>query len=229
MVDFAALAAEFPRDAIHWRAQTLTKSGDKAMALAYLDARDVMDRLDDVCGPENWQDDYFETAKGRLICRLSIRVGDEWVAKSDGAGETDIEGEKGAISGALKRAAVKWGIGRYLYDMPAPWVPCDTYESGGKNRWSKWTADPWDFVRGEKPGPKPVTEPGSNRLPKAKAKELFERLQAALRKCETPAAYDDFWQHEKTIAARKSLPEDWERELIKMAGEHVNSMTDAAA
>ena len=42
------LAAEFPKEDIHWRAQSLTKDGDKAMALAYLDARDVMDRLDQI-------------------------------------------------------------------------------------------------------------------------------------------------------------------------------------
>ena len=146
-MNLGMLYAEFPREAVHWRAQSLTKDGTKAMALAYLDARDVMDRLDDAVRPENWQDSYFETAKGRLICTLSIRIGGEWISKSDGAGETDVEGEKGAISAALKRAAVKWGVGRYLYDMPAPWVPCESYEKGGKHHWRKWTADPWQFVR----------------------------------------------------------------------------------
>jgi hypothetical protein len=48
-IDFAALAAEFPRDVVSWRAQTVSKNGDKALALAYIDARDVMRRLDDVC------------------------------------------------------------------------------------------------------------------------------------------------------------------------------------
>lgn len=137
---FADLAAPFPPEAIHWRAQTVTKNGDKALALAYIDARDVMDRLDAVCGPANWQDSYTETAKGRLICTLSLRVGEEWIAKSDGAGDTDVEGSKGAISDALKRAAVKWGIGRYLYDLGNVWAPCESYEVNGKKKWSKWGA-----------------------------------------------------------------------------------------
>jgi hypothetical protein len=117
------------------------------MALAYIDARAVMDRLDSVCGPENWTDAYTETPKGRLICTLSINIGGQWVSKSDGAGDTDVEGDKGAISDALKRAAVKWGIGRYLYDMPTPWVPCESYKKGDKNYWKKWTDSPWNHVR----------------------------------------------------------------------------------
>lgn len=137
-IDFKALAAPFPPSAIHWRAQTLTRDGDKALALAYLDARDVMDRLDEICGPENWKDSYIETARGRTICTLEIRTGGEWVGKSDGSGDTDVEGEKGSISGALKRAAVKWGVGRYLYDLGNVWAPCESYDAGGKKRWRKW-------------------------------------------------------------------------------------------
>jgi len=140
------LHAEFPRDAVSWRAQTLTKDGSKALALAYIDARDVMERLDAVCGPENWQDSHQETAKGRIISTISILCGDTWVSKSDGAGATDVEGDKGAISDAYKRAAVKWGIGRYLYGMPNVWVPCETYEKNGRKVWNKWKVDPWTCV-----------------------------------------------------------------------------------
>lgn len=127
---------------IHWRAQGVTKDGAKAMALAYIDARNVMERLDEVCGAQNWEDSYHETDKGRLLCTIRINVDGVWIAKSDGAGESDIEGEKGAISGAFKRAAVKWGIGRYLYDMPCPWVECESYEADDRGRkkfkWSAW-------------------------------------------------------------------------------------------
>ena len=132
------LRAPFPSDGIHWRAQTVTQDGTKALALAYLDARDVMDRLDDVAGAENWRDAYAETPKGRIICTLEIRVAGEWIGKSDGAGDTDVEGDKGAISDALKRAAVKWGIGRYLYDLGNVWAPCESYEANGKKKWKKW-------------------------------------------------------------------------------------------
>lgn len=145
--DIAKLALEFPKDAISWRAQSVTKDGTKAMALAYIDARDVMERLDEICGPSDWQDRY-EFHGSRTICYLSIRIGDEWITKADGAGDSDVEAEKGAISDALKRAAVKWGIGRYLYALDAPWVPCESGEWNGKKQWKRWKADPWSFVKG---------------------------------------------------------------------------------
>lgn len=136
--DPAQLAAPFPPDAVSWRAQNLSREGTSALALAYIDARDVMNRLDEVVGPANWTDAYAETPKGRLICTLSLRIGDEWVSKSDGAGDTDVEGDKGAISDALKRAAVKWGIGRYLYDLESVWGDCESHEKNGKKMWKKW-------------------------------------------------------------------------------------------
>ena len=142
-MDLKGLQKEFPKSAIHWRAQQIRNK--RALALAYIDARDVMNRLDECIGPENWQDAYHQ-ADGRTFCRISIRIGDEWVSKSDGAGDTQVEGEKGAISDAFKRAAVKWGIGRYLYAMPAPWVPCETYMRGDKEYFRKFTASPWEFL-----------------------------------------------------------------------------------
>lgn len=145
---FDKLSAPFPPEAIHWRAQNVTdRNGGSALALAYIDARDVMDRLDAVAGPANWATTYEETAKGRILCRLSIRHEGEWIMKTDGAGDTDVEGEKGAISDALKRAAVSWGIGRYLYDLGNVWAPCDLMmkdgkpllNQRGKPQWKAWT------------------------------------------------------------------------------------------
>ncbi len=137
------LAAPFPPEQIHWRAQTLTGDKSKALALAYIDARDVMDRLDAVMGPANWATTYEETAKGRMLCRLSLRVDGEWIMKTDGAGNTDVEGEKGAISDALKRAAVSWGIGRYLYGIGNTWAPC---EVGNNGKWKAWKQPEADKV-----------------------------------------------------------------------------------
>lgn len=138
-IDFVALAAPFPPDRVSWRVGTSNKkkrqreTGDnfakatKGQALAYLDARDVMERLDDVCGPAGWQNRYTHADK-KTICEIGIWFGGEWVWKADGAGDSDIEAEKGALSDAFKRAAVRWGIGRYLYDVPSPWVDLDERE-----------------------------------------------------------------------------------------------------
>lgn len=115
------LHAPYPAAEIEWRVGSTNGDKTSGLALAYLTARHVMERLDQVCGPENWQDRY-EFHGARTICYLSIRIDGEWVTKADGAGDSDVEAEKGAISDALKRAAVKWGIGRYLYDLGNIWV-----------------------------------------------------------------------------------------------------------
>lgn len=115
------LRAPFPPDCVHWRVGATNADKSKGIALAYIDARDVMERLDQVVGPENWQCDYPHAGE-KTVCRIGIRIKDEWVWKSNGAGDTDVEGAKGALSDAFKRAAVLWGIGQYLYDIETPWV-----------------------------------------------------------------------------------------------------------
>lgn len=119
------LAAPFPPSDIEWRIQSSGKKGDRVWArvLAYITSRAVMQRLDDVCGAGNWRNEFRYEQGGAVLCGLSIRVGDgpfsatEWVTKWDGAENTDVEAVKGGLSGAMKRAAVQWGIGRYLYDL----------------------------------------------------------------------------------------------------------------
>lgn len=140
------LKEPFLKKEVHWRvgATNAKKLGVKpweatsGIALAYINARDVMKRLDDVAGINNWEDEYIETPKGRVICKLSIRMNDEWIIKSDGAGDTATEGEKGAISDAFKRAAVKFGIGRYLYYLPATWVNLSNGKIAGNPELPKW-------------------------------------------------------------------------------------------
>lgn len=123
MSDFSkiatALAQPFDPSTIKWRlGQTFQRNGEwRGTALAYIDARHVMDRLDQVVGPAGWQTTIDEKPSGRVLCSMGVKYGDEWVFKTDGAGNTDIEGDKGGISDAIKRAAVQHGIGRYLYGM----------------------------------------------------------------------------------------------------------------
>ena len=98
------------------RAEVEFKPGG-GQQLAYIDARAVMKRLDDVMGIDGWQDSY-KSIENRTICELSLKINGVWITKSDGAGDTKIEGAKGGISDSFKRAAVKFGVGRYLYYLP---------------------------------------------------------------------------------------------------------------
>lgn len=122
-IDWGALAAPFEPDQIEWRVGNKSKRGDKATLLAYLTSRAVQERLDQVVGPANWRDSYQPLVAGNkvagFLCTIEIRVDGAWVGKTDAADTSDIEAIKGGVSGALKRAAVKWGIGRYLYDYDA--------------------------------------------------------------------------------------------------------------
>lgn len=123
------LAEPFPPDCVEWRVAQAGKTakGPWAKVLAYITARAIMDRLDQVMGPENWKVGYRFIGKDQageagVVCELSLKMAGEWVTKEDGADQTDIEAFKGGISSALKRAAVLWSVGRYLYSLEEGWA-----------------------------------------------------------------------------------------------------------
>ena len=111
------------------RTKPLVVSGSRALVCYYVDARTVMDRLDDVVGPEGWEDDCVPIAGGSVMCKLSLFIAETWVTRCDvgGPSEQPDEGDriKAACSDALKRAAVKFGVGRYLYNLPDVWADYD--------------------------------------------------------------------------------------------------------
>lgn len=123
-MDLSLLAEPFPVGDIEWRVRTAGKahSGKTfCKVLAYITARAIQNRLDEVCGPESWglkEPRVFEVSgKSAFGCGISIRLNDEWVTKWDVSGATNIEPAKGGYSGAMKRAGAQWGIGRYLYHL----------------------------------------------------------------------------------------------------------------
>ncbi len=125
-IDFEALAAPFEPTDLDWRVGSKTKKGDKATLLVYLTSRAVQARLDTVVGPDRWRNAFTPVYEGAKVighlCSIDIEVEPgKWVAKVDGSDPTDIESFKGGLSGAMKRAAVLWGIGRYLYDVDSKW------------------------------------------------------------------------------------------------------------
>ena len=158
---FSRLSEPFSADEVHWRA------GGGNTILAYIDARQVIERLNYVVGAENWSDYYdpivfentdvrettdFEALKEKYV-KQGVNLTDVfWMRngvinnvknKADatfsynnvkyggvrctlnvlGSIHQDVgtvsmaDQFKGAHSDALKRAAVKFGIGMYLYDL----------------------------------------------------------------------------------------------------------------
>lgn len=125
------LRRPFAPSDIKWRVQQagISKSSKPYMILIpYVNARAIQARLDDVMGIGNWKNEFMPI-DGGFLCGLSLRIDGEWITKWDGAQRTNIEAIKGGISDAQKRAAVEWGIGRYLYDLESSFAECWIVES----------------------------------------------------------------------------------------------------
>lgn len=115
---FAALAAPFDgRNQVKVRQQA-------GRQLSYITARTAMNRLDEVLGPSNWWDDYVPHEHS-VLCRLTIRLPDgTTLTKADAGGYAGMsdqgDDDKSGYSDAFKRACVKFGVARYLYQDGVP-------------------------------------------------------------------------------------------------------------
>lgn len=207
---FDRLIEPFPYGCVEWRAQTIARAGNSAMALAYIDARSVMARLDEAVGPQNWQDRY-RSEGGRMLCDLSVRIDGEWVSKSDGSGDSNFEGEKGGISGAFKRAAVKWGIGRYLYDVDALWADCKcrtdkdgniVKDKNGKPIFDEWTPAGLAKLNNalqRAPGPRATGKPFS-------VDKMLELIRAGKDEADLRAIFTAHWA---------TIPKEYRKEVLE--------------
>jgi len=170
----AALSAPFDASEVKFKPQVV--KGNRALAIPYLDARAIQDRLDEVLGVEGWQDEYTPLPDGSVVCRLQMRIDGEWITKMDvgGPSEQPDTGDrlKAAFSDALKRAAVKFGIGRYLYRLPAVWADYDP----AKKQFTKTPDLPTAAPRSSRKSVTKDASQGRNVLP-ANGVELFNRLR----------------------------------------------------
>ena len=160
---FAKLRAPFDVELVKWRVGSrMRENKNRGQAMPYLNARLVQDRLDEVMGPENWRNEFAAAPMGGgLMCVLSLRISGEWVSKADVAQQDEVSGNasnpekdreiavKGAASDAFKRAAVQWGIGRYLYSFEAPWVNLEQEKYIKRDEMPKLRKLLRDHARGE--------------------------------------------------------------------------------
>lgn len=147
MLNLKALGEPFASEDLEWRTHTISFDKDHkvlAKCSCYITNRAIQQRLDDVLGPENWCNVYREItpimtkiwdwndSRKRfepldkivtgVMCGISIRIEradgtSDWVTKWDGSENSERETVKGGLSASMKRAAVQWGIGRYLYEL----------------------------------------------------------------------------------------------------------------
>lgn len=120
-----ALAAPFSNGDIEWRVSATTQDKTKGLAVPYVTNRAIQNRLDSTLGIDGWQNEFRPWKDGKAqLCGISIYFHEQkqWLTKWDGADDSDFESVKGGLSDSMKRAAVEWGVGRYLYGMTQIWV-----------------------------------------------------------------------------------------------------------
>ena len=196
--DLHRLAAPFHPSDIEWKPGATTRDKSKGLAMAYVDSRAVQQRFDEVCGPADWRNEFREGPGGGVLCGISVRIDREdgtaeWVTKWDGADNSQVEAVKGGLSGSMKRAAVQWGVGRYLYEIPTPWVRLDD-----RGRFAETPKIPREY------------------LPKT------ERAQAGAARNESPARSDGAPTAKRTAPARpepsrRSTPRAGQRRIVSPA------------
>lgn len=206
-----ALSDYFEPDEVEWKPQAV--KGNRALAIGYIDARCVMDRLDNVLGVGNWQTSYREFGAG-VVCTLRVRVCGEWSEHED-AGSFSDQPDKGdqlkaALSDSLKRAAVHLGVGRYLYALPSQWVDYDPQKKSfvRKPELPAWARPRKAGAQPSRPAPAappPPAEPDHDPAEVVGAEQVAE-LEALL------TAKNKRWD-----AARKWLQDTFFRELEPQA------------
>ena len=132
----ADLRRPFTVEAIRFKPQVVKDTN--AMATFYIDARLAAERLNTVVGPEHWEESYRTLVDGSIMpghyfpveCTLTvfgITKADVGVYQKNAV---DSMAWKSAYSDALKRAAVKFGIGVYLYGLPNVWAEIKVGRNG---------------------------------------------------------------------------------------------------
>ena len=157
------LSFPFPAKALQWRVGPCNRDKTRGVALAYVDSRDYIERLNAVLGL-SWEDTYTFTVVGtRIVCKCELRLhlkGGQSIVRT-GDGDCELEDPNAttvASAQAFKRACVKFGLGAYLYALPLEWVALE----GDKNipsevqislgaAYKRWLeTGEWIFTRGQR-------------------------------------------------------------------------------
>ena len=222
-----ALNKPTPKDRIQFRIGFKNRAGDKACMLAYVDARYVMDRLDEAVGKDNWSA-FYELNGQTMFCTIEVVWSDGKITKKTDCGiETEVDAEKCQSSDAFKRAAVHYGIGRDLYSMKQHWA--DLNDRGYVER--DWKPEGWGNMGfGESTPVSTTTNQDTSPQPphssdQSKAQQIADRLADTAKKQQSEAQNTPPVEEKPLIDDNVSLrkdtpPEDeivWVNNLTKVA------------
>ena len=141
------LTDRFDEKDISWKVlQNSWNDGNPyALMTPFVNASAIQQRLDDVLGWENWKTEYKVEERGTykyVVCILSCRTqGGEWISKQNVCEITEKKEDsnapdnpiKSAYSGAFKRVALEFGIGRYLKNIKKYSPQCSESFPRGEN------------------------------------------------------------------------------------------------
>lgn len=167
-----------------WKIQAKPKQDKMGVCVAYIDARDCQDILDEVCWQDKRQNRYVEI-KWKLFCEIGILT-DNWrIWKSDSWSleqNDDVNYEttsKWETSDSFKRACVQRGIGRFLYSLDKVFISAKEYEQNKFkiNEFIKWKV--WNKQKQQK------TDFTADLFEKFKAKsDNYKNADEAIKKLE---------------------------------------------
>ena len=130
----AALTAPFDPNSVEFKAGATTQAKDRALALAFVDARTYQARLDEAA--PGWTNAYEHIIAGDrviVVCKLTVAgvtrqaTGESLMTakKYDGSLAVEENSATSAEAQAFKRACAAFGLGRYLYNVPQVWAEYD--------------------------------------------------------------------------------------------------------
>lgn len=219
-----------------WRVQSFSKNKPQATCVAYVDSRDVQNRLDQVLGADCWQSDYKQV-KNNMFAGIGVRFTyedgtSEWIWKWDCGTESNTEKEKGEASDSFKRAAVKFGVGRFLYDLEMQYVDANEPNAQGKYPFPVDASGKkiWDLTKHinglieakNKAQAKPQQAP-----PKQAATQPQPVPKADFSNTELLAEYNELLKDlTPQQQAKLKLPADADAEKIKAGIKYLNNMIE---
>lgn len=189
--DLKILRAPFDEKTLGVKIQSTSKDKTKCMLVCYLQHTDVQERLEQVdpawsCETLN-QERIGDTVYVRMKMTLKgvsrENVGEGWDTKA-------------AHSDAVKRCAMLFGVGRYLYDAPTVWSPYN--ESTDKFKTFTYADYQKCLKKGEAGPPIGDNEPKEGVKPKAPPRDSGE----GHKKSEATANQTDFDKAQKALNAK---------------------------
>lgn len=133
--DIQVLRGSFAKDRLGVKVQSFNKERTRAMLVLYLQHTDVQDRLEQV--DPAWTCEVINEERAGDTVYVRSRMTLKGVSRENVGEGGD---PKSAYSDALKRCAMLFGVGRYLYDSPTVW----TEYNDSRDRFRSWSVEDYE-------------------------------------------------------------------------------------